>query len=153
MGSKTIRGRHNIRTKRNMKKLIIITMILPILATAQRSDIGWLFISENTITLDKQAHFVGGIWGGSVGYIVAYGENGNKRGNAKLWGVVTATLLGTLKEVSDIKTTGFDTSDLAYTVAGGIVGTYTFDFLVQRAKKRKEKRDNIIVMTDNFYQQ
>lgn len=135
-----------------MRKLFSILLFIALTASqAQDSQIGWMFINENTIPLDKQAHFVGGVWGGVTGYAIAYGANGHKRSNAKVWGIVTATVLGTLKEVSDIKTTGFDTADLAYTVAGGVVATYTFDFLVQRAKKRNAKKAKIIAMTDAFY--
>jgi hypothetical protein len=136
-----------------MKKLFSILVFLPLFLTAQEkeSTIGWMFINENTIPLDKQSHFIFGGWGGVVGYSVAYGANGKKRGNAKLWGIVTATVLGTLKEVSDINTTGFDNADLAYTIAGGVFTTYTFDFLVGLNIKKQKKRQKAMAIADKFY--
>ena len=124
-----------------MKKLFsILLFLLPIIGNSQQeSSLGWMFINTNTIDADKQLHFVAGSWGGVTGYTIAYGANGHKRGNAKLWGVLTSVVLGTLKEVYDIKTTGFDWADLGYTVGGGIVATYTFDFFVGRANKRRKK--------------
>jgi hypothetical protein len=110
-----------------------------------------MFINSNTIDLDKQAHFAFGGWGGVTGYAVAYGANGYKRGNAKLWGIVTATVLGTLKEVSDINTTGFDNADLAYTIAGGVFTTYTFDFLVGLNIRKEKKRQKAMAIADKFY--
>lgn len=126
-----------------MKKFfsILLITLLPILGNAQQeSSLGWMFINSNTIELDKQVHFVAGSWGGVTGYTIAYGANGHKRGNAKLWGVLTSVVLATLKEVSDINTTGFNWADLGYTVCGGIVATYTFDFFVGKANKRRKQR-------------
>jgi hypothetical protein len=135
-----------------MKKLFSILLLLPLFLTAQqKSSIGWMFINSNTIDLDKQAHFVGGAWAGVTGYAIAYGANGKKRGNAKLWGIVTATVLGTLKEVSDINTTGFDNADLAYTIAGGVFTTYTFDFLVGLNIRKQKKRQKAMAIADKFY--
>jgi hypothetical protein len=135
-----------------MKKLFSILVLLPLFLTAQQeSSLGWMFINSNTIDLDKQAHFAFGGWGGVTGYAVAYGANGYKRGNAKLWGIVTATVLGTLKEVSDINTTGFDNADLAYTIAGGVFTTYTFDFLVGLNIRKEKKRQKAMAIADKFY--
>ena len=137
-----------------MKKLfsILLIALLPILGNAQQeSSLGWMFINTNTIDADKQLHFVGGVWAGVSGYTIAYRANGYKRGNAKLWGVLTSVVLGTLKEVNDTNTTGFDTADLGYTIAGGVVATYTFDFLVGRAKRRNKKKQNAIAYVNNLY--
>lgn len=128
----------------------LLTLLFPLFIFGQ-SEIGYLFISENTIPLDKQIHGAAGIGLGTVSYMVAYGASGENRKTAKIWGMLVPTLAGTIKELADIKTTGFDWVDLGYTVAGGVVATYTFDFIVHRAKKRNAKRDNIIVMTNAFY--
>ena len=135
-----------------MRKLFSILLFVALTASqAQDSQIGWLFINENTIPLDKQAHAMGGIGLGTMSYMVAYGASGENRKTAKICGILVPTLAGTIKELADTKTTGFDWADLGYTVAGGVVATYTFDFIVHRAKKRNAKRDNIIVMTNAFY--
>ena len=123
-----------------MKKLFSILLFVALTASqAQDSQIGYLFISENTIPLDKQMHGAAGIGLGTMSYMVAYGASGENRKTAKIWGILVPTLAGTIKELADIKTTGFDWADLGYTVGGGIVATYTFDFLVGRANKRRKK--------------
>lgn len=135
-----------------MKKLFSILLFVALTASqAQDSKIGWLFINENTIALDKQAHGMAGLYLGFAAYGVAYGASGENRKTAKIWGILVPTLVGTLKEVSDIRTTGFDTADLAYTVAGGIVATYAFDFWCNVLKNARLKA-NIIAMTDRFYE-
>jgi len=122
-----------------MKKLITIIALLICFSTNAQEDssLGWLFINSNTIALDKQFHAAGGMYLGGSSYLVALGANGGKRSNAKLWGILVPAIVGTLKEWSDAKTTGFDFADLGYTIGGGIVATYTFDFLVQRKKRRR----------------
>ncbi len=124
--------------------LLLSILSLPIDATAQDSQIGWMFINENTIALDKQMHFVGGLGVSVPAYAIAYDHNGGRRGNAKMWSVISSFAVGLLKEGMDSSSggTGFDWADLGYTVAGGIVGAYTFDILSNRAKKRQLKRLN-----------
>lgn len=135
-----------------MKKVVTLLLLtLSFSIYSQDSKVGWLFINENTIALDKQQHASLGILGGSMGYMVALDSNGGRRSNAKLWGILIPTLAGTLKEWSDTNTTGFDLEDLAYTVGGGIVATYTFDFIIHRAKRRNKDRDEKIEKIDNFY--
>ena len=127
--------------------LLLVTVLALNLSSAQKSELGWMFVNSNTIELDKQLHFVAGGGVAMAGYFVAYGTNGQRRSNAKLWGILSATVIGTIKEMADADArrkgnggNGFDAEDLAYTVAGGIVATYTFDFLVVRAKRRSIKR-------------
>ena len=124
------------------KAVLILGMILSSAMYAQDSTIGWMFINENTIALDKQMHFVGGAGVSAVTYAIALDHNGGRRGNAKMWGIISSVAIGTLKEAMDSGSggTGFDWADIGYTVAGGIVGTYTFDILANRAKKRQLKR-------------
>ena len=125
-----------------MRKLIFILLILPLLCNAQQeSSLGWLFVNENTIPLDKQMHGAGGMYLGGVSYIVTYGETKNRK-KAKIIGILTPLILGTIKELSDNTKSNnkFDWGDLGYTVGGGIVATYTFDFLVGRANKKRRNK-------------
>jgi len=126
-----------------MRKLIFILLILPFLSNAQ--DVGWLFVNENTIPLDKQMHGAGGMYLGGVSYIVTYGGTKDRK-KSKIVGILTPIIVGTIKELSDSTKSNnkFDWADLGYTVGGGIVATYTFDFLVGRANKRKNKRGKSI---------
>lgn len=121
---------------------LITTLLLTCKGNAQDSQVGWMFINENTIPLDKQMHFVGGAGVSAVTYAVVLDHNGGRRGNAKMWGIISSVAIGTLKEAMDSGSggTGFDWRDIGYTVAGGIVGTYTFDILTNRAKKRQLKK-------------
>jgi hypothetical protein len=134
-----------------MKKLLLIITVLFGLNAYSQSEIGYLFLSENFIPLDKQIHGAGGIGIGSLTYAVTYGATNGNRKKSKFIAIGSAILAGTLIELSDINTTGFDLVDLAYTAGGGVVGAYTFDLIFARAKKRNEKRDKIIAMTDAFY--
>ena len=118
-----------------MRKLIFILLIIPFLSNAQ--DVGWLFVNENTIPLDKQMHGAGGMYLGGVSYIVTYGETKDRK-KSKIVGILTPIIVGTIKELSDSTKSNnkFDWEDLGYTVGGGIVATFTFDFLVGRANRR-----------------
>lgn len=131
-----------------MKALLIF--LLPI-AMFSQSKVGWMFINENTIDLDKQMHFTGGAALATASYFVAYGASNENRKTAKIWGIAVPILAGTIKELSDINTTGFNWADLGYTTVGGVVATYTFDFIVHRAKRREQKRNKIIALTNEFY--
>jgi len=129
-----------------MRKLIFILLIFPLLSNAQQeSSLGWLFVNENTIPLDKQMHGAGGMYLGGVSYIVTYGGTKDRK-KSKIVGILTPIIVGTIKELSDSTKSNnkFDWADLGYTVGGGIVATYTFDFLVGRANKRKNKRGKSI---------
>ena len=124
-----------------MKRLLLLLAVLTlsINVSAQESKVGWMFISENTIALDKQMHFVGGLGVSIPAYAIAYDHNGGRRGNAKLWSVISSFAVAVLKEGMDSSSggTGFDWADIGYTVAGGTVGSFTFDILSNRAKKRQ----------------
>lgn len=124
-----------------MKKYcsILLILLLPIIGNAQKdSGLGWLFINTNTIKADKQEHAAGGMFIGLTSYALTYDITGSRK-KAKFWGIAAPIIIGTFKELSDIKTTGFDFKDLAYTAGGGIFMTYTFNIFV----KRKEKRNKL----------
>lgn len=128
-----------------MKRLLVLAVLtLSINVSAQDSQIGWMFINENTIALDKQMHFVGGLGVSIPAYAIAYDHNGGRRGNAKMWSIISSFAVAVLKEGMDSGSggTGFDWADIGYTVAGGTVGAFTFDILSNRAKKRQLKRLN-----------
>ena len=114
--------------------LVGIIMLLSLNSYAQYSQ----GLVNMGIPADKQQHFMAGGFSSIWGYGITYGNTKDRR-KAKFWGIVTPIVIGTLKEVSDIKTTGFDVKDLGATVLGGVVVTYTFDFLVGR-KLHREKR-------------
>lgn len=122
------------------KTILILSIILSLNLQAQKSDLGWLFINENTIALDKQQHAVGGIFLGTTAYMIAYQGKDKNRKRARFWGIVVPIVGGTLKEFADRNTTGFDMADLGYTVAGGVVATFTFDLLMKRKHKRQNKK-------------
>ena len=122
-----------------MRTLAFI-ILLSFSVNAQESGLGWIFINTNTIKADKQEHFAGGFYLGMSAYSLTLGNTDGNRKKAKFWGIVTPILVGTLKELSDSRSggTGFDWADLGYTAGGGIVATYTFDFLRQRHKRRNK---------------
>ena len=137
-----------------MRKLFSILLFLFLLFglnSYAQSEIGYLFVSENFISLDKQMHGAGGIAIGSLTYALTYGVTNGNRKKSKFIAIGIATLVGTLIELSDINTTGFNWADLAYTAGGGFVGAYTFDLIFARAKKRNKKNDKIIAITNAFY--
>lgn len=117
-------------------KIIILVLAISItsMSYAQYSQ----GLVDMGIPADKQYHFIAGGFSSVWGYGVTY-HNTQDRRKAKFWGIVTPLVIGALKEVADIKTTGFDVKDLGATVLGGVVVTYTFDFLVGR-KLHREKR-------------
>ncbi len=137
-----VKVRRNVAVGKASTATLVLALMFSTLGNAQDSTIGWMFINENTIALDKQMHFVGGAGVSAVTYAIALDHNGGRRGNAKMWGIISSVAIGTLKEAMDSGSggTGFDWADIGYTVAGGIVGTYSFDILANRAKKRQLKR-------------
>lgn len=116
----------NIKTK-----LATILLLIPLMSLSQIKE-------------DKIKHFLAGGSVATFGYSASYYNDINKmpmkkvRRRAKILGIASATVVGTLKEVYDINRTGFDVADLAYTIGGGIVMTYTIDFLVGRKLHRQK---------------
>lgn len=138
--------------------LIIITALLSIPSkclaqqiNSQSSDIGYLFVNENFIPLDKQMHGAGGMVIGVLGYSVSRGAFKQKRWVSILTGTLMATGVGHLKETSDNKAggTGYDNIDLLYTSVGGLVSSIGLDLLVgsneriEFRKLSKSKRKQI----------
>ena len=123
-----------------MKAILLFVLLSTSLNAQKDNGLGWMFINTNTIAADKQEHFVGGGFIGMNAYFIAYGSTNHDRKKAKFWGILTPILVGTIKELSDSRKggTGFDWADLGYTAGGGIVATYTFDFLVGRKKRRNK---------------
>ena len=119
-------------------RILAFIILLSFSVNAQESGLGWMFINTNTIKADKQEHFAGGFYIGLSAYSLTLGNTDGNRKKAKFWGIVTPILVGTLKELSDSRKTGFDWADLGYTAGVGIVATYTFDFLRQRHKRRNK---------------
>jgi len=75
------------------------------------------------IDRDKKVHFFAGILAGFTGgWLVYVFTHGNKV--EIIAGVITlAFVIGCLKEIYDIKKTGFDKMDLLATVVGGVVAS------------------------------
>jgi len=124
-----------------MKRLALVLFLFSGLIYSQESSgVGYLLVSENFIALDKQAHGAAGLWLGAGAYSMTYEITKGNRKKSKFWGIATPILIGTLKELSDNKAggTGFDWADLGYTAGGGIVATYTLDFLIVRKNKRNK---------------
>lgn len=131
------------------KTLTILAMLLLInVAAQQNSQIGWMFINENTIDLDKQMHFTGSAFIATNTYFVSYQGKPENRSKAKRNAIVLTLLVGTVKELTDNK---FSWQDMAYNAAGTFVATYTIDLMVNRAYKRHQKRQNAIAIANAFY--
>lgn len=73
---------------------------------------------------DKKLHFAAGAMIAAPTYFIAK-ELGSKR--PELWAILAASLAGLIKEMIDRKQplNKFDNADLAYTVAGGVVVSYS----------------------------
>jgi len=86
---------------------------------------------------DKKMHFAAGAIFSAIGYGVAYEITKDDR-KAALYGIGTALLVGTIKELSDSTQSGnfFDRRDLLATAYGSISVGITFDLVRQRNQKR-----------------
>jgi hypothetical protein len=130
-------------------RILVLFLLLSISCYSQPNDKrGWLFLKHETLPLDKQIHTAAGAVISYPATLMAYNFNGNRRNNAFIWGVIGAAFIGTLNEISDINTTGFDVPDLLYTTAGGVVGSFggwltlgRYETREQRKLKKIKKRD------------
>jgi hypothetical protein len=113
-----------------MRKLTLILFLVSSFNFAQSNDFSF--------AKDKQMHTLAGGFCAASGYGLTYSYTKDRK-KAKFWGIVTPLVVGTLKELSDRKTTGFDVADLTYSVVSGIAVTYTIDFYVSRNLKRKKR--------------
>lgn len=95
-------------------KFLFIALLITVGVTAQKFE------------KDKQSHFFAGMTVGGVIY-----EMSRDTDHAFLYTVGTTAAVGTLKEVFDSRysTTGFDTWDLMYTTAGGLVSYLLGEYL------------------------
>ena len=86
---------------------------------------------------DKKMHFAAGAISSAFGYALAYEFTQDKQ-KAVLYGIGTALLAGTLKELSDSTQSGnyFDGRDLLATAYGGISVGITIDLIRTRNQKR-----------------
>lgn len=130
-----------------MKKLFLILMF-PLFGMAQNSQIGYMFINENTIDLDKQIHFTGSAFLATSTYFIMYQGKPENRKKAKIVATLLTLTVGTAKELTDNQ---FSWGDMAYNAAGTFVAVYTFDFIAHRAYKKHEKRKQAIAITNAFY--
>ena len=123
-----------------IKIIALLTLISINLHAQQPNDKGWFgLLKHKQIPLDKQDHFIGGLAIGTAAYYFTYGINGNRRGNAMIWGNAIVLLVGTIKEITDPV---FDHKDIIANQVGAFTATFTFDFLTGRAKRRNKMRIN-----------
>ena len=94
-----------------MKKLILITMLFPMLVLSQQ---------------DKIKHFAAGATISSLTYISVYKTTKNKK-KAIIYSIAASSIAGLSKELYDSNKTGFDNKDLIATIAGGISVNITID--------------------------
>ena len=94
-----------------MKKLILITLLFPMLVLSQQ---------------DKIKHFVAGATISSLTYISVYKATKNKK-KAIIYSIAASSIAGLSKELYDSNKTGFDNKDLIATIAGGISVNITID--------------------------
>lgn len=122
-----------------MKKLLLILLITSS-TFAQQNESGWLFINTETIPRDKQLHGAVGLFTAATTYSFTYGITKGNRKKSKIYAIVVPSLIGLGKELVDSKKggSGFDLTDLGYTVGGAVLMTYTIDFLVGIKNRRKE---------------
>ena len=125
-----------------MKKLIIIILILKlnILSAQMSQDTGWLFVPTTTIPEDKQTHAAAGMFLAATGYAFTYGITKGNRRKSVIVGIAAPTLIGLAKEIADNQPggTGFDSKDLLYTAASGVVVSFSLDFIVGRKNRRNK---------------
>jgi len=76
--------------------------------------------------VDNQKHFIAGASISGLTYASTYAITKNKN-KATIYSLLASTGAGVLKELHDIKTTGFDSKDLLYTSLGGASVTITIN--------------------------
>lgn len=129
-----------------MNNKLSIIFVYCILCATLQAQTGWLLLDDKTIPLDKQTHIVAGGAAGSVGYTLGYSWSKGNRSTATWTGIGFATVLGTIKELNDINTTGFDRDDLFSTIIGGVASTFITDLIMSKytwedRKKLRQQRE------------
>ena len=86
------------------------------------------------IAHDKKQHYAAGVLTSSVTYAYVYTKTKNKK-KAAIYSIVSAVVIGSLKEVSDSRQPGnkFDPQDLLATTLGGV----TVGVTIQLFNKKK----------------
>jgi len=127
-----------------MKKLITI-LLLSIGSLQAQNKFGndYIFASDNFIEVDKQYHFIGGFIFAPIGYFYGLEKFDGDRSKAIWTGVALGTGVGLVKEITDINKTGFNTTDLVWTIVGATASTWITDKIhypnYVRNRKEKEK--------------
>lgn len=132
-----------ILMKFNVNKIKILIFLFTIsIGYSQNNQKGILFVNSNTMPTDKQYHMAAGGLIGFSSYQLFYKTQKNNRLKSIIFATLSATFIGTLKELSDTGQKGnkFDWADLAHTSAGGLFGAITVDLLMSAKNKPKLKR-------------
>lgn len=118
-----------------MKSSFLITLLLLLVSLNLNSQSSWDPLG------DKRKHIAGGVFFSGMTSFIVYDNNGERRKNALLWSVVSSVLVGTIKELADHnKPENTPITDIGYTVAGGLVGALTVDFVLKKYENRGKRR-------------
>ena len=99
---------------------------------------------------DKRKHIAAGTFSGFMTSFVVYGNNGERKKNAFLWGVTSSIITGAIKELSDHnKPENTPWSDLGYNVLGGVVGSLTVNVILNRYENKHKRRLKRILKREN----
>lgn len=128
-------------------KTILICIIFTSFAYSQDSRIGWMFINENTIPLDKQQHFTGFTFVGLVTSFITYDLGASKwERRIKTLGIGTA--IGSIKEWSDPY---WSWSDMLTNTIGLVFGEILAEVFTNRKERINRMRAEKIAKIDAFY--
>jgi hypothetical protein len=119
-----------------------------VLFSQEKSQIGWMFINENTIDLDKQLHFQGSGYLAFSTYALVYQGNPANRKKAFFYSTVIPPLIGLIKEFADPV---FSYHDMFYNLGGTVFWSITADLLFANGARKKKKQNKAIEITNAFY--
>ena len=90
---------------------------------------------------DKRKHIAAGTFSGFMTSFIVYGNNGERKKNALLWGITSSVITGAIKELADHnKPKNTPWRDLGYNVLGGVVGSLTVNVILNRYENKHERR-------------
>lgn len=136
------------------KLLLLLAIVMTFSVSAQTFGNDYLFASDNFIEVDKQYHFVGGAIFGSIGYMLGLDLHNGDRSKAIWTGIQIGTAVNLLKEVTDISSTGFNTTDIAFGIVGSVASTWLTDkLLYPKYKSREQKKLEKIKAEDEAREQ
>ncbi len=99
---------------------------------------------------DKRKHIAAGAFSGFMTSFIVYGNNGERKKNAFLWGVASSVITGTIKELADHnKPKNTPLTDLGYNVLGGVVGSLTVNIILNRYENKHKRRLRRILKREN----